>query len=155
MKYLFLILLSLPFMAYAQSYALLHRQMLHPVSVTNQLESDSIPGHYFPVYTTDLDAMIHVLDQYIDSMDQREYTLFEKEVSFGHSRLLIHKLNKKPGRSITLSTRAKDRGFVLELVHKNDSKRHALQKMKAFLYYLRNNRFLVQEKKGLVPATGH
>ena len=149
MKYLFLLAFSLPLFTFAQPYALLHRQMMNPVEITDSLESGKIAGRYFPVQTTDLDAMIYTLDQFIDSLDGGKNFIVDKEIMLGGTRMLFHKRDKKDmGWSVLIFTRAKDHGFSLELVEPTDSKRRALQKMKTFLYYLRNNRFFVKEKNG-------
>jgi hypothetical protein len=147
MKYLFLLACCLPIFSFAQTYALLDRQMMQPVEVTDTLESGKIAWLYFPVNTTDLDLMIKTLDQFIEILDRSANSLLETEIQLGSSRMLIHKGNKHDMRlSILLFTRAKDHGFTMQLVQETDSKRRALQKMKTFLYYLRNNRFLVREK---------
>lgn len=153
MKYLLLLFFSLPLLTAAQPYALLHRQLLNPVEVTQQLEWSNIAPQYFPVHTTDLDAMIHVLNRYIDSLDEKQNKFTEKEIKIGHSRMLIRPGDKKgQGWSVLMFTRAKDYGYTFELANKTEGKKRALQKMKAFLYYLRNNRFLVHEKRDTVPG---
>lgn len=147
MKYLFLLCLSLPCFAYAQPYVLLDRQLKRPVEVTSQLESGKIAPLYFPIYSKDLDAMIKVVDQCIDLMDAHEMEAVEENFQLGNSRMVFKKDtdHKISGYTVYLVTRAKDHGFSLELVNKEDSKLKGLRKMKWFLYYLRNNRNLVQD----------
>lgn len=154
MKHLLLIIFFQPLLSNAQPYALLHRHLLHPVEVTAQLESDKIAGHYFPIQVKDLEDMMKMVSQYIDSIDQNKNGVVETEIKLGYSRLFIRRSGvKKMGCSVFLFTRAKDHGFTFDLVQARDNKRRALQKMKTFLDYLRNNHFLVKEKIGALPFT--
>lgn len=147
MKHFFLIFFLIPFIAQAQPYVLLDRGMKMPVELKSELEAQKIAPFYFPVHQQDLDAMIEAVDHYIKFFDRLQNPEINENIQLGNSRMRINYRNEKDAKGfcIYLTTRAKDCGFSLELVGKNDTRRRGLQKMKAFLYYLRNNRFLVNE----------
>ena len=149
MKYMLVFLFLLPIAAKTQPYVLLDRQFKMPVELKYELESNKIAPFYFPVHQQDLDAMIEAVDYYIKYLDGKQNPLVNDELKLGHTRMVVKNKTEVNARgfSIHFTTRAKENGFSLELVHKNDTKRRGLQKMKAFLYYLRNNRFLVKEQE--------
>ena len=149
MKYFLVLLCILPFAAKAQPYVLLDRQLKMPVELKYELATNKIASFYFPVHQQDLDAMIEAVHYYINYLDGGKNPPINEELKLGHSRMVVKNKTELDARgfSIYLTTRAKDSGYSLELVHKNDTKRKGLQKMKAFLYYLRNNRFLVKEQE--------
>src|SRR3954451_24785744 len=62
MKTGILLLLLWPFFAPAQDIALVDRELKRPMLVTQELTLEQLSGKYFPIYATDLDSVIQMIE---------------------------------------------------------------------------------------------
>ena len=146
MKTGILLLLLWPFFAPAQDIALVDRELKRPMLVTQELTPEQLSGKYFPIYTSDLDSVIQMIEGltgFINTGMVHDNNM--QLLPVGHSQFAITILRAGSFNSymVFLSTRCENLGATLELVKRHDSSRQALHELFLFLDYLKNNRHMV------------
>jgi hypothetical protein len=148
MKIVLLLLMMLPLAGFAQKYVLLDRDFIRPVIVTDEVTAGQMHKRRFPVFTKDIDSLIHFTERLQKQMNTRiTYETASGYYPVGGSWFVAHR--EKTGKinkyNITLNTRVNDIGASLELVSNSNGSKTALQKINIFLDYLRNNRVLIKD----------
>jgi len=143
MKTGILLLLLLPTIALAQNIALLDRNLKKPVVVTQALAATQLAHNLFPIYTTDLDSVIQLLEDLARRISNKDVPEEMMQVlPVGHSQFAI--TTEPKGNvavyTIYLSTRIQNLGASLEVVEPKTGNRRTVQNLLLFLDYLKNNR---------------
>lgn len=143
-------LLLLPCFAFTQPIALLDRAFKKPVTVTKALSTTQLSGRQFPIYTADLDTVIQVTEQlarYIDTGAVRPPDM--QMLAAGHSLFAVttNQAGVYNNYTVFLSTRSGNLGATLELVKHGYGNRKAVQQLRLFLDYLKNNRHIAAAEK--------
>jgi hypothetical protein len=148
MKTAFLLLLLLPCVALAQDIALLDRDFKNPIAVTQTVTAAQLSNKLFPVYTTDLDTMVRVLENLARTINTGEvHEPAMQLLPVGHSQFTINteRMGSFNTYAIYLSTRTGDLGASLELVKRGEGNRKTLENLFLFLDYLKNNRHFAEK----------
>jgi hypothetical protein len=135
--------------AAAQEIVLVDRDFKRPVSFTRQLTGSQLLSKRFPIYTTDLDSVIaimEVLSEYLNT--GKPHVTTTQVLPVGHSRIMVNTKSAGSGNSydIFVTTRSEDLGAVMELVKNGAGNKKAMQQVQVFLDYLKNNRHLAAEQ---------
>lgn len=143
MKTGLLLLLLLPRVAPAQAIAWLDRNFKNPITVTKTNVAAPLSHNVFPVYTTDLDTIIGLLENLARSLDTGTPKETKTQLlQAGHSLLAV--TTEHSGGSgiytIYLTTRLENKGLSLAIVPHGTNNKKAVQNLLLLLQYLKNNR---------------
>lgn len=146
MPILFFLLLAISSAAYTQPIVLLDKALKEPLSVSTPA-AETVDFHFFPIYQSDIDSVMKVTEWFIQALEEsRTIPIINETKNAGASRFLANTglFEKIPGFRLNLVTRCGQSGYCMELVGPKDGHKKRLQKLRAFLDYLRNNQFLVE-----------
>jgi hypothetical protein len=133
--------------ANAQPVAMLDKEWKEPIALAMPL-AEPIDYHFFPVYKADIDSVIILTEWFIELLGQKEEAQTLNQIKNAGASKFIAFTNQKGSLirfQLNLITRCGQAGYKMELVNLNDGHKQRLQKLRAFLAYLRNNRFLLDE----------
>jgi len=135
--------------AAAQEIALLDRSYRNPLTVTQDLTAGQLMNRCFPVYTTDIDALIAVANTLANDINTGAVQQPEmKRVTVGNSTVAI--TTQRSGASNTygviLITVAGNKGATMELVKPGVGNRTAVKQLRIFLDYLKNNKHIIKQE---------
>lgn len=146
MPYLLLLLLATSTAAFSQSIVLLVKEFKEPLSFSDPSD-ETVDLHFFPIYQSDIDSVMKVTEWFIQALEEsRTVPVINATKNAGASRFLANTgtFEKVPGFQLNLTTRCGQSGYCMQLVGPKDGHKKRLQKLRAFLDYLRNNQFLVE-----------
>jgi hypothetical protein len=150
MKSFLLALLLAPLFGHSQTLALVDRNLLAPMLVTDTTDLSKVRSDYFPIYLQDLDSVINTLETYRRWIDQgRQLPDTPRERVIGHSSFYTDNYTYGPRDRyrIVFNTGGREYRTSMVLVHKDLSTRQALQILTELIDYLRNNLSVVREGK--------
>ena len=145
MLVIILLLLATATAAQTQPVILLDKEWKEPLTVVSETERPS-NLQFFPVYKSDIDTVIKMMEWFIQACEEsRTFPEINGIKEAGASRFVSAAgvFGKMPGFKLNLVTHCGHEAYCMELVTLTDGRKKRLQKLRAFLYYLRNNRFLV------------
>lgn len=145
MALLLFLLLAVGAIANAQPLVVLDKEWKEPLTLTEH-KGQPLDWQHFPVYQADIDAVIGWTKWFIEALEEgRQMTAINEIKEAGASRFIgfTNSYRKNPGFQLNLVTRCGNLGYSMALVETSDGRKKGLQKLRAFLDYLRNNRFLV------------
>ena len=140
------LLLAISSAAYTQQIVLLDKELREPISISTPAE-ETVGFHYFPIYQSDIDTIMKVTEWFIHALEEsRTIPVINETKNAGASRFLANTgvFEKTPGFRLNLVTRCGQSGYCMELIKPKDGHKKRLQKLRAFLDYLRNNQFLLE-----------
>jgi len=145
MPLLLLLLLAAATGAQAQNLVLLDKEWREPLSLATA-ESNPVDHHLFPVYQSDIDSVIELTEWYIHALEDSRHTPNINHIKSAGASKFVASTNlagNKTTFQLNLVTRCGQSGYSMPLVDGSDGPKKRLQKLRAFLDYLRNNQFLV------------
>lgn len=146
MPLLLLLLLATTTAAIAQPIVLLDKDLKEPLTIVTP-SNESVGYDYFPIYKSDIDSIMKVTEWFIQALEESHPVPTINTIkNVGASRFFAISglFERSPGFKLNLVTRCGQTGYCMELVDQKDGRKKRLQKLRAFLDYLRNNRFLVE-----------
>ena len=150
MKTSLFILLIVAKTAVAQEIVLLDRSFRKPIAVTQNVTAAQLQDRKFPIYVTDLDSVIKIIENLANHINTGAvHEGGTQMLAVGHSQFSITTYNKQNynNYSIHFSTQSGDLGASVKLVKQEDNTRKAVQRLRIFLDYLKNNQHILEQEK--------